>query len=292
MQSFSQVSAVLMAAEGHLESGVVPGSEAALRHAWKTQHACVPFLLPARICQCLPLSKLHAVPKQTRFRPQNSKKASSTHTKDKLRISRTQSLLIALVSRFCTTYFPPWPNGENQVWRSTLALAALRRSHCCCFGHHVAELGHCEQRKRPMHAKWKKKDGKTLYWTTLPAVWSSQPCCWFAGKVAPMFAVNIGISCEERTCAAPAPTHDRKTPSRLDSKPIPDRIYPIFDEIGSRTTAYRPGTRWCYHCTTRANKQFSSHPEFILLANHEKSQSRSVSLSNLLCLILEPFANH
>ena len=33
-------------------------------------------------------------------------------------------------------------------------------------------------------------------------------------------------------------------------------------------------------------------PEFVLLANHEKSQSRSVSLSNLLCLILEPFANH
>ena len=32
-----------------------------------------------------------------------------------------------------------------------LALAVLRRSHCCCFGHHVAELGQCEQRKRPMH---------------------------------------------------------------------------------------------------------------------------------------------
>lgn len=160
MQSFSQVSAVLMAAEGHLKSGVDPGSEAALRYAWKTQHACVPLLLPARICQCLPLSKLYAVPKQTRFRPQNSKKGSSTHTKDKLRISRTQSLLIALVSRFCTTYFPPWPKGENQVWRSTLALAALRRNHCCCFGHHVAELGHCEQRKRPMHAKWKKMTEK------------------------------------------------------------------------------------------------------------------------------------
>ena len=33
------------------------------------------------------------------------------------------------------------------------------------------------------------------------------------------------------------PTRDRKTPSRLDSKPIPRRFYPIFDEIGSRTTA-------------------------------------------------------
>ena len=32
-----------------------------------------------------------------------------------------------------------------------LTLAALRGSHCCCFGHHVAELGQCEQRKRPMH---------------------------------------------------------------------------------------------------------------------------------------------
>ena len=58
------------------------------------------------------------------------------------------------------------------------------------------------------------------------------------------------------------PTHDRKTPSRLDSKPIPRRFYPIFDEIDSRTTAYRPGTRWCYHCKARANKEFSSHPEF------------------------------
>ena len=81
---------------------------------------------------------------------------------------RTQSLLIALVSLFCTTYFPPCTKGENHVWKSTLALAALRRSHCCCFGHHVAELGQCEQRKRPMHAKWKNKDEKTLYWTTLP----------------------------------------------------------------------------------------------------------------------------
>lgn len=54
----------------------------------------------------------------------------------------------------------------------------------------------------------------------------------------------------------------QKTRSRLDSKAIPRRFYRIFDEIGSRTTAYRPGTRWCYHCKARANKQFSNHPEF------------------------------
>ena len=42
----------------------------------------------------------------------------------------------------------------------------------------------------------------------------------------------------------------------------PTHVYPIFDEIGSRTTAYRPGTRWCYHYKARANKQFSGHPEF------------------------------
>ena len=58
------------------------------------------------------------------------------------------------------------------------------------------------------------------------------------------------------------PTHDGKTPSRLDSKPISRRFYPIFDEIGSRMTAYHPDTRWCYHCKARANKQYSSHPEF------------------------------
>ena len=44
------------------------------RHAWKTQCACVPSLLPARICMCLPQSKLYAIPKQTRFRQRNSKK--------------------------------------------------------------------------------------------------------------------------------------------------------------------------------------------------------------------------
>ena len=166
-------------------------------HAWKTQCACVPSLLPARICQCLPPSKLYAIPKQTRFRPQNSKK-EAPHTKDKLRISWTQSFLIALVSLFCTTYFPPCTKGENHVWKSTLALAALRRSHCCCFGHHVAELGQCEQRKRPMHAKWKNKDGKTLYWTTLPAVWSSQPCCWFAGKLPSLPATLGWVAKKER----------------------------------------------------------------------------------------------
>ena len=93
---------------------------------------------------------LYAIPKQTRFQPRNSKK-QAPHTRDKLRISRTQSLLIALVSLFCTTYFPPYTKGENHVWKSTFALAALPRSHCCCFGHNVAEFGQCEQRKRPMH---------------------------------------------------------------------------------------------------------------------------------------------
>ena len=112
------------------------------------------FVIPE--LRVLVLTKRHVgsgneiVPKQTRFRPRNSKK-QAPHTKDKLRISRTQSLLIALVSLFCTTYFPSCTKGENHVWKSTLALAALSRSHCCCFGHHVAELGQCEQRKRPMH---------------------------------------------------------------------------------------------------------------------------------------------
>lgn len=144
--------------------------------------------------------------------------------------------------------------------------------------------------KRPMHAKWKKMTEK--------------PCTGRLYQLSEALSRVAGLPVNSHVCRqhwdelrrkdvrCSCPTHDRKTPSRLDSKPIPDRIYPIFDEIGSRTTAYRPGTRWCYHCTTRANKQFSSHPEFILLANHEKSQSRSVSLSNLLCLILEPFANH
>ena len=71
----------------------------------------------------LPL-KLYAITKQTRFRPRNSKK-QAPHSKDKLRISRTQSLLIALVSLFCTTYFPPFTKGENHVWKSTLAFLSF-----------------------------------------------------------------------------------------------------------------------------------------------------------------------
>ena len=79
------------------------------------------------------------------------------------------------------------------------------------------------------------------------------------------------------------PTHDRKTPSRLDSKPIPRRFYPIFDEIGSRTTAYHPGTRWCYHCKARANKQFSSHPEFTVKPRKKPVEVRPGLTSHFTC---------
>ena len=68
------------------------------------------------------------------------------------------------------------------------------------------------------------------------------------------------------------PTHDGKTPSRLDSKPIPRRFYPIFDEIGSRMTAYRPahgGVIIAKHELINSTRVILS-----LLSNHEKSQSR------------------
>ena len=61
-----------------------------------------------------PPTNLYVIPEQTGFRQRNSKK-QAPHTKDKLRISRTQSLLIALVSLFCTAYFPPCTERENHV---------------------------------------------------------------------------------------------------------------------------------------------------------------------------------
>ena len=68
------------------------------------------------------------------------------------------------------------------------------------------------------------------------------------------------------------PTHNRKTPSRLDLKSIPRRFYPIFDEIGSRTTAYRPAHGGVI--TAKHELINSSRVILSLLSNHEKSQLR------------------
>ena len=116
------------------------------RDAWKTQCACVPSLLTARICQCLP-QRIFTRYQNKLLSGCEIQKKQAPHTKDKLTISRTQSLLIALVSLFCSTYFPLCTKGENHVLKSTLALAALHRSPCCCLGYHVAELGQCESTK-------------------------------------------------------------------------------------------------------------------------------------------------
>ena len=124
----------------------------------RSAHACLPCFRREFAC---------ASPNRNYTRYQNKLDSGREIQKSKLHTLKIslefhEHKVYWLLSLFCTTYFPPCNKGENHVWKSTLALAALRGSHCCCFGHHVAELGQCEQRKRPMHAKWKNKEGKTL----------------------------------------------------------------------------------------------------------------------------------
>ena len=49
----------------------------------------------------------------------------------------------------------------------------------------------------------------------------------------------------------------------LSKRPIPERLYAIFDEVGRNSvTEYKSGTNWCNKCSDLADKEFAPHPMF------------------------------
>ena len=62
-----------------------------------------------------------------------------------------------------------------------------------------------------------------------------------------------------RSCPAPWP-HSQT----IGERPIPSRLYSVFDEVGATDKQYNPGTRWCHRCKSRADAEFfPSLPKYI-----------------------------
>ena len=79
-----------------------------------------------------------------------------------------------------------------------------------------------------------------------------------------MFAGDIGMSCEERTCAAPVQhTTEKPLLAWIQSQFLAD-----FNQYLTRLALERQHIARAhggfYHCKARANKQVSSHPEFTI----------------------------
>ena len=58
-------------------------------------------------------------------------------------------------------------------------------------------------------------------------------------------------------CACPLPVHSTDI-----SANIPPRLYETFDRIGSTTSGYRPGVRWCSRCRKNADRLFKDEQDY------------------------------
>ena len=58
-------------------------------------------------------------------------------------------------------------------------------------------------------------------------------------------------------CACPLPVHSTDI-----SANIPARLYEMFDRIGSTTSGYRPGVRWCSRCRKNADQLFKDEQDY------------------------------
>lgn len=62
---------------------------------------------------------------------------------------------------------------------------------------------------------------------------------------------------DDKTCSCLSTWgHSRK----LHSHRIPARFYKILDQVGQKSSTYRPGTRWCNLCRAEAHKRFKNWP--------------------------------
>ena len=69
------------------------------------------------------------------------------------------------------------------------------------------------------------------------------------------------ILAEDKRCSCPSSWGHGKI---LSKRPIPERLYAVFDEVGKNSVAeYKSGTNWCNKCSILADKEFASHPMFI-----------------------------
>ena len=69
------------------------------------------------------------------------------------------------------------------------------------------------------------------------------------------------ILAEDKRCSCPPSWGHGKI---LSKRPIPERLYAVFDEVGKNSVAeYKSGANWCNKCSIFADKEFASHPMFI-----------------------------
>lgn len=64
---------------------------------------------------------------------------------------------------------------------------------------------------------------------------------------------------EDKRCSCPSSWGHSK---KLAEDVIPERLFPVFDDIGSNVPGYRPGARWCFKCKRMADQKFRGHAKF------------------------------
>ena len=70
-----------------------------------------------------------------------------------------------------------------------------------------------------------------------------------------------------RRCSCPAPWQH----TQLSDRPIPMRLYQVFDEVGKTQKGYEPGTAWCHTCKTKCDFEF--FPTFLTYCPPSKQKS-------------------
>ena len=76
------------------------------------------------------------------------------------------------------------------------------------------------------------------------------------------------ILAEDKRCSCPSWWGHGKM--ILSKRPIPERLYAVFDEMGRNiVTEYKSGTNLCNKCSILANK-FASHPLFTPMIEEAK----------------------
>lgn len=62
---------------------------------------------------------------------------------------------------------------------------------------------------------------------------------------------------DDKTCSCPSAWgHSQK----LHSHCIPAHFYKILDQVGQKSSTYRPGIRWCNLCRAEAHKRLKNWP--------------------------------
>ncbi|XP_070574410.1 uncharacterized protein [Ptychodera flava] len=101
-------------------------------------------------------------------------------------------------------------------------------------------------------------------------------CCQSPGDLICLHHLKAVIRRNRRLCSCPAPW---AYSDKICERPIPSRLFQVFDEIGAKDEQYVPGTRWCTRCKSKADLEF--FPGFSQYLPPKKIAGGNIGNSNI-----------